>query len=58
MTDKQKKTCPTPEKKKYTSKRTAVKAIKLIDLRRADGGPGRLHAYNCIERSHWHVGHI
>jgi hypothetical protein len=47
--------CPWPAKTPYRSKRAAKRAIALITRCRANGGPGRLHAYQCGD--HWHVGH-
>lgn len=49
--------CPAPEKKPYQSKQAAARGIKTIRRAGADGGPGRLHAYLCSCRSHWHIGH-
>jgi hypothetical protein len=49
--------CPTPEKKPYRSKQAARRGIKTMHRNRATGGLGRLHAYLCSCRAHWHVGH-
>lgn len=51
------RTCPTPDKHPYASERAAKQGIKTIRRTGADGGPGRLHAYCCPARSHWHIGH-
>lgn len=49
--------CPQPEKMPYTSKQAARQAIRTLFRTRANGGPGRLHAYRC-PGGHWHVGHL
>lgn len=49
--------CPTPDKTPYRSKQAARRGIKTLTRHRADGGLGRLHAYLCPCRAHWHVGH-
>lgn len=49
--------CPTPTKKPYPSKNAARHAIRTLYRNRANGGPGRLHAYRCPTGAHWHVGH-
>lgn len=48
--------CPQPEKRRYTSKKAARRALQLLYRNRANGGPGRLHAYRCGD--HWHIGHL
>lgn len=49
--------CPHPDKTAYRSKQAAHRAVKLLTRNHADSGPGRLHAYCCPCRAHWHVGH-
>lgn len=49
--------CPHPDKTKYRSKQAARRGIRALDRNRAAGGHGRLHAYLCPSRGHWHVGH-
>lgn len=49
--------CPTPSKTPYPSKRAARQGLRTLFRNRANGGPGRLHAYQCVA-GHWHVGHL
>lgn len=50
--------CPTPDKRAYASRSAAKQGIRTLRSKRAEGGAGRIHAYQCLCKQHWHVGHI